>query len=71
MFTLDEPRILNLLERIEGEGLVLLLHYGFDIAYEDVRILDPVKIRGRWIGSPGCVSSNLTSALGRIGIATR
>ncbi len=44
-FSLDEERIQPILERIEQEGLVLLLHSGFDLAFERYRLADPKRIR--------------------------
>jgi predicted TIM-barrel fold metal-dependent hydrolase len=43
-FSLEEERIRRLLERIEREGLVLLIHAGFDLAYERFRVADPRMI---------------------------
>jgi hypothetical protein len=43
-FSLDEGRIDPLFSAIAREGLVLLLHTGFDIAFPHDRIADPVKV---------------------------
>ncbi len=43
-FALDEKRMTPLFERIEEEGLILLLHTGFDLAFERYRIADPKRI---------------------------
>ena len=43
-FSLDEPRIVSLFERISGEGLILLLHTGFDLAFERFKICTPKMI---------------------------
>ena len=43
-FTLDEERMEPIYERIQLNDLVLLMHTGFDIAFDRIRIADPVKI---------------------------
>ncbi len=43
-FVLDEQRMLPLYERISKNALVLLVHTGFDIAFERKRIADPERI---------------------------
>lgn len=44
-FRLDEPRISRLIDQIEREGLVLLLHAGFDIAFPRDPIATPQMVR--------------------------
>lgn len=43
-FVLDEARMWPLYERIAEEGLILVMHTGFDIGFPRERIADPVKI---------------------------
>ena len=43
-FFLDEPKMLPIYERISSEGLILMMHTGFDIAFERIRRCDPAKI---------------------------
>ena len=43
-FSLREDRIKAIVARIEREGLVLLLHTGFDLAFDMRRIADPEMI---------------------------
>ena len=43
-FVLDEQRMLPLYERISERALILLVHTGFDIAFERKRIADPERI---------------------------
>ncbi len=45
-FSIDEERLLPIYERICRENLIVLMHTGFDLAYERVRIADPPKIVG-------------------------
>lgn len=45
-FSLDEPRMMKIFRSIEKIGLILLLHTGYDIAYERIPIADPEKIAG-------------------------
>jgi predicted TIM-barrel fold metal-dependent hydrolase len=43
-FFLDEPKMLPLYEKICEENLILMMHTGFDIAFERIRRCDPAKI---------------------------
>ncbi|MCX5865054.1 MAG: amidohydrolase family protein [Deltaproteobacteria bacterium] len=43
-FVLDEERMWPLYERITAEGLILVMHTGFDIGFPRERIADPLKI---------------------------
>jgi hypothetical protein len=43
-FVLDEERMWPLYERIAAEGLILVMHTGFDIGFPRERIADPRKI---------------------------
>ena len=43
-FILDEDRMFPLYEEIQKHGLVLLVHTGFDIAYERIRVAGPERI---------------------------
>jgi uncharacterized protein len=43
-FFLDEPKLLPIYEKICQEGLMLLMHTGFDFAFERIRRCDPAKI---------------------------
>ncbi|MFA7381810.1 MAG: amidohydrolase family protein [Desulfurivibrionaceae bacterium] len=43
-FVLDETRMWPLYERITAEGLILVMHTGFDIGFPRERIADPKKI---------------------------
>ena len=43
-FVLDEERMWPLYERIASEGLILVMHTGFDIGFPRERIADPLKI---------------------------
>jgi len=43
-FVLDEARMWPLYERIAVEGLILVMHTGFDIGFPRERIADPKKI---------------------------
>ena len=43
-FALDEERMWPLYERIAAEGLILVMHTGFDIGFPRERIADPIKI---------------------------
>lgn len=43
-FGIDEKRLFPVYERISKEGLILLMHTGFDLAFERRRICDPDKI---------------------------
>ena len=42
-FVIDEPEFNPLYERIQREGLVLLMHTGFDPAFPENRIADPKR----------------------------
>ena len=43
-FKVDEARLWPFYRAVRGEGLVLLLHTGFDIAYPHDRVADPVRV---------------------------
>ncbi|HOK57371.1 MAG TPA: amidohydrolase family protein [bacterium] len=43
-FTVDEEKMMKIYEKISKEGLILVLHTGFDFAFERIRIADPEKI---------------------------
>lgn len=43
-FDLDEERLLPLYRAVAEEGLALLMHTGFDIAFERIRKADPVRV---------------------------
>ncbi len=43
-FSIDEQRLFPIYKRISAEGLILLMHTGFDLAFERKRICDPEKI---------------------------
>lgn len=43
-FVIDEERLFPVYERLQANGLVLLCHTGFDIAYPRDRIADPEKV---------------------------
>lgn len=43
-FTVDEPRVFPIYQAVRDSNLVLLLHTGFDLAYDRIRIVDPVRI---------------------------
>lgn len=43
-FFLDEPKMLPIYEKICDENLILMMHTGFDIAFEHIRRCDPAKI---------------------------
>ena len=43
-FGIDEERLFPIYERISAEGLIVLMHTGFDLAFERTRICDPEKI---------------------------
>ena len=43
-FVLDEERMWPLYERIAAEGLILVMHTGFDIGFPRERIADPRRI---------------------------
>ena len=44
-FTLDDPRLFPLYERLAEHGLFAIFHCGFDVAYPPDRICDPVRVR--------------------------
>jgi uncharacterized protein len=43
-FYLDEPRMMPLYERMVDEGLILVMHCGYDIAFLPLRRVDPARI---------------------------
>ncbi|MCK9265499.1 amidohydrolase family protein [bacterium] len=43
-FNLDDPKMFYLYEKISKENLLLVMHTGFDIAFERIRKADPEKI---------------------------
>jgi predicted TIM-barrel fold metal-dependent hydrolase len=43
-FSLDDPQLMKIYERTASENLFLVMHTGFDIAFERVRRADPEKI---------------------------
>lgn len=43
-FDLDEPRVFPLYEAADDLGLIVLMHTGFDMAFERIRRCDPVRI---------------------------
>ncbi|MCM8818838.1 MAG: amidohydrolase family protein [Candidatus Omnitrophica bacterium] len=43
-FVIDEVKMMKIYEKIFKEDLILVLHTGFDFAFERVRIADPEKI---------------------------
>lgn len=43
-FTLDDARMWPFYRAVSEEGLALLMHTGFDIAYPHIRIADPVRV---------------------------
>lgn len=45
-FDLDEKKLIPLYEKVCDENLLLVLHTGFDFAFERIRRADPVKIVG-------------------------
>jgi predicted TIM-barrel fold metal-dependent hydrolase len=44
-FTFDDEELMPIYESMTGNGLILLTHAGFDIAYERYRVVDPRRIR--------------------------
>lgn len=42
-FKIDEERLWPFYKAVSEEGLVLLMHTGFDIAYPHIRVADPVR----------------------------
>jgi uncharacterized protein len=43
-FIIDEERLFPVYEKIRDENLILVMHTGFDFAFPQTRIADPVKI---------------------------
>ncbi|MDD3726411.1 MAG: TatD family hydrolase [Candidatus Ratteibacteria bacterium] len=43
-FSINDKKMFPLYEKIAEEGLILIMHTGFDFAFEKVRKADPVKI---------------------------
>jgi hypothetical protein len=43
-FTIDEEKIFPVYEKISNENLILVMHTGFDFAFQRIRIADPEKI---------------------------
>lgn len=43
-FTMDDEKIFPFYEKIVEEGLIVLMHTGFDFAFEKIRKADPVRI---------------------------
>ena len=43
-FSIDEERLFPIYKQIEAEGLIVVMHTGFDLAFERVRKADPQKI---------------------------
>src|SRR5512135_3212171 len=43
-FSVDDERLFPIYKKIAAEGLIVLMHTGFDLAFERVRIADPEKI---------------------------
>ena len=43
-FVLDDPRMHPIYQAISDAGLLLLMHTGFDLAFEYTRIADPVRL---------------------------
>jgi predicted TIM-barrel fold metal-dependent hydrolase len=43
-FTMDDERIFPLYKKIAEENLIVLMHTGFDFAFEKIRKADPVRI---------------------------
>jgi predicted TIM-barrel fold metal-dependent hydrolase len=43
-FNIDEARLFPIYEKISEENLIVLMHTGFDFAFEKVRKADPVQI---------------------------
>lgn len=43
-FSVDEPRLNPLYARAERDGLIILMHTGFDLAYPRERIADPKRV---------------------------
>ena len=43
-FRIDDPKLFPIYERICAEGLIVVMHTGFDLAFERHRLADPQKI---------------------------
>ncbi|MBM4144824.1 MAG: amidohydrolase [Nitrospira sp.] len=43
-FTIDEEKIFPVYEKISNENLILVMHTGFDFAFQRIKIADPEKI---------------------------
>ena len=43
-FAIDEDRLFPVYRRLEKEGLIVVMHTGFDLAFERVRKADPARI---------------------------
>jgi predicted TIM-barrel fold metal-dependent hydrolase len=43
-FNIDEERLFPIYRQLEREGLIVVMHTGFDLAFERVRKADPVRI---------------------------
>ncbi len=43
-FTIDEERLLPIYRQLEREGLIVVMHTGFDLAFDRARKCDPEKI---------------------------
>lgn len=43
-FVIDEKRMIPIYKRLAKEGLFVVMHTGFDIAFDRIRIADPVKV---------------------------
>ncbi len=43
-FSIDEKRLFPIYKKIAAEGLIVLMHTGFDLAFERTRMCDPEKI---------------------------
>ena len=43
-FTIDEEKIFPVYKKISDENLILVMHTGFDFAFQRIRIADPEKI---------------------------
>lgn len=52
-FSLDERRMSSIFEAIDKEGLILLLHAGFDLAFPRDRVADPERIASLIDRRPG------------------
>jgi predicted TIM-barrel fold metal-dependent hydrolase len=52
-FNVDEKRLYPLYESVQGAGLILLFHAGFDVAFERIRKADPERILTVFRNFPG------------------